>query len=260
MLLPSTEWVLLAAAIGLYLYDSIVLLYANEAVVFPSGRTHWRVAFGAENLQWRKRAVLLPNPLTPHRPLYRLTWAMERVVSGAAGDPPARHYGALGPLVWIMAIAVFGLLPCGLFSPWHDLMIMAALLSFYAAALLAFVYLWRHRQRFQCSRRLFLHLLFESLTCPPFALNLIRHLALRQEQRAELVAACRCWQMPADWAMTQPVLIARLEDELSWADGNSSLAARLRQAIAGLASSPAIPSSESARDRADVEEYEGESR
>ena len=237
MLLPSTEWLLLSAAIGLYLYDSIVLLYANEAVVFPSGAERWRVAFGAENLQWRKRAVLLPNPLTPHRPLYRLTWAMERVASGAAGDPPARRFGALGPLVWIMAIAVFGLLPCALFSRWHDLLIVATLICFYTAALLAFVYLWRHRQRFHCSRRLFLHLLFESLTCPPFALNLIRHLALQQEQTAELVSACQRWQTPADWAMTRPLLIARLEDELSWADGHSRFAAGLRQAIAGLESS-----------------------
>ena len=238
MFLPTTEWLLLAAAIGLYLYDSIVLLYANEAVVFPSGRDRWRVAFGAENLQWRKRAVLLPNPLTPHRPLYRLTWAMERVMAGTAGEPPARHFGALGPLVWIMAAAVFGLLPGGLFSPWHDLLIMAALICFYAAALVAFAYLWHHRQRFQCSRRLFLNLLFESLTCPPFALNLIRHLALHQTQSAELVSACRQWQTPADWAVTRPLLLARLEDELSWADSHSTFAAGLRQVIAALESSP----------------------
>ena len=219
MFVPTTEVLLMGAVVALYLYDSVVLLHCNEALIYPVGRTGWALRFGSHRFQWRGREVFLPNPLTPHRPLYRVLWSY-----GAAFDAKnavsawRRGDRGLAVSVWAMALALWLLLPFGLFSRWGDVSILAALIVFYVFALLALVSLWRRRAVLSLSRGSLLRLAFESLSCPPFALNLIRHVALLTSPHAELVAAARGLQDAEAWAETRSVLVARLQDELRWLD------------------------------------------
>ena len=230
MLLPPTEFVLQGAVIALYLYDSALLLHANEGVLTTVGRSRWQVRLGSETFQWQGKGILLPNPLTPHRPYYRLLWNM--CGSSSKTTPvaaPARSYGWLTPLTWLMAVALFVLLPLGLFTRFGDLMIVAALLCFYSAALGSLGYLWRQRNRFHCPAKRFVHLAFESLTCPPFALNMVRHLSLAQKCSADLAIAAQTLQSSADWERTSTLFIERLDDEINWAEDKADIVGQLRQ-------------------------------
>lgn len=230
MLLPPTEIILIGAAFALYLYDSVVLLFANEAVVFPIRGSKWRLKFGSARFQWRGQEILLPNPLTPHRPLYRLTWAgaMGGASRSPAPPPPDYDFGRLPVLVWMMTLALFVFLPLGLFTRLGDLFIVATLVTFYGAAFTAMWLLWSQRQRFHCDNKQFAHLAFESLTCPPFALNLIRHLSLGCTQTTDLVAAACAWQTADDWNETRTALVERLQDDMQWLGENTKEVAVLR--------------------------------
>lgn len=217
MLLPSTELMLMAFAVALYLYDSLVPLFVNEGILSPVGRDRWQVEFASDRFQWRGKELFLPNPLAPHRPIYRLCWATHSWdVAERSEVTPCRSYGLLVPLTWVMAFAVFVLLPLGLFSRFGDVMIVATLICFYVAALSALGYLWCYRERFQCSKRSVAHLAFESLTCPPFALNLIRHLSLAQSPPADLAHMASQLQSSDDWAETRERLACRIESAMSW--------------------------------------------
>jgi len=253
MLLPPTELVLMAAAVALYLYDSATPLFSNEGILSPVGRDRWHVAFGSERFQWRGKDIYLPNPLAPHRPLCRLCWSPSGGNTPlASGWTPCRSFGLLAPLTWLMAFALFVLLPLGLFSRFGDLMIVATLVCFYFSALCALGYLWCYRERFQCSRRQFVHLVFESLTCPPFALNIIRHLSLAQTNTADLAWVARQLQRADDWDATRHVLIGRIENEISWAEDKPELVVQLRQHIIHLLNGLPVtePKMETAQDKA----------
>ena len=235
MLLPSTEVILIGAVIGLYLYDSAVLLYGNEAMMYPGRSARWAVQFGSSRFQWRGRDVFLPNPLTPQRPLYRATWRYgEPTPAAAAPGHLRRDYRPLAVMTGLMAVALIGLLPLGLFSRLGDIMVVAALLLFYGAACGAFGYLWMRRQALGLSRRRLLHLMFESLTCPPFAVNLVRHVSLATQPPVDLVQAAHGWQSREDWENTRTMLIDRLQEELVWLDSAAPEAVHVAAELARL--------------------------
>lgn len=235
MFLPSIEWLLMAAAIALYLYDAAVPLYSNEGILSPVGRTRWLVAFGSERFQWRGKEIFIPNPLAPHRPLWRLCWSTSGKQPTVLTDwTPTNSFSTLAPLVWSMAFALFVLLPLGLFSRLGDRAIVAAIVCFYGSALAALSLVWCRRERFQCSARQFIHLAFESLTCPPFALNIIRHLALAQNPRGDLARVAHRLQLADDWDDTRQQLIERVQTEISWTEDKPELIACLHQYIADL--------------------------
>ena len=62
--------------VGLYLYDSIRLLYRNEAILIPT-RKGWKVCFGLREPQISGRELFILAPHLPHRPMFRPTWRFE---------------------------------------------------------------------------------------------------------------------------------------------------------------------------------------
>lgn len=228
MIVPHPEILLIIALVGLYLYDSTLLLSCNEGVLMPSRGGRWSVLLGSERFPVRGREPLLPNPFTPHRPLYRLSWKME----GPPGEqpawtPPAEIYAPLAPLVWIMAGALFVLVPLGLFSRLGELGIAGGIVLFYSSALTALSWVWIRRDRYQCSTRRLLSLAVESLTCPPFALNIIRHLSLDRPVTEDLLGAGRRLLGAEPWGLAVNSLLTRMDNEIAWEDEGSARAQAL---------------------------------
>lgn len=215
------EVLLLAGLLGLYLYDSARLLHANEGVLMASLGGRWSLHFGAQHFTLRGKEPFIPHPLLPHRPVFQLTWK-QQVASGAAPrwTPPSfRPYKVLAPLVWLMALALFGLVPLGLFSRFGNVALAAGIVLFYAAALLALGFTWFQRRNLALTARQVGALAFESLTCPPFAINLVRHISWHTRPPEELITAGRRLLRSEDWNATLPIVIKRIDHAISWEDG-----------------------------------------
>jgi len=210
----QAELALMGLVLALYFYDSALLLYCNEGVLSPRGARGWAVGFGSDKLQLRGRETYVPSPLTLHRPLYRLAWAFEGGAADRRWTPDARAYRALAPWVWSMAVALFVLLPLGLFTRLGQPLLLAALLLLYGSLLCALSWVWLNHKRLRIPLRQLAALSFECLTCAPFALNLVRHLSARVPAEEDLECAARRLQQPADWQRTRHALIARLDDEI----------------------------------------------
>ncbi len=242
MSFPHPEWLLLLGIVALYLYDSALLLAVNEAIITPRGRDGWRLAFGSERFPFRGREPYFPHPWLPHRPLYRLVWRFEGDAPAEASPPPPRHLGPLGWLVWLMAVALFVLLPAGLFSPLGQPLLFAALALFYGAELAALTWIWRHRGDWNCRGGRYASLVFECVTCPPFALNLVRRLSTAAHGKVGLPSA-RPLLDAAAWSEAVPHLITRIEGELAWEPPESprhrALARHLDQLLKETAACPA---------------------
>src|SRR5258706_16411317 len=97
---------LMAVVIGLYLYDSTLLLYCNEGVLTPRGKADWSVGFGSDHARILGKEVFIPNPFLPHRPLFRLSWRWEGNSSEEEENWTAHKtsLGPMAPMVWGMAV------------------------------------------------------------------------------------------------------------------------------------------------------------
>jgi len=219
-LIVHAEILLVAAMVGLYLYDSARLLHSNEGVLAASLGGRWSLHFGAEHYTLRGKEPFVPNPLLPHRPVFPLRWKQQLSSATPAvqrwAPPPFGPYKVLAPFIWLMALALFGLIPAGLFSRYGNLAIAAGILLFYAAALLALAYIWFKRAALKLTGRQVGALAFESLTCPPFALNLVRHISWRAAPAEELDSAARRLLRKDDWTTTLPAVIKRIDNAIAW--------------------------------------------
>lgn len=238
MIQLHAEALLVVAMIGLYLYDSAQLLYSNEGVLAATLGGRWSLHFGAEHYTLHGKQPFLPNPLLPHRPVFLMQWKQQ--VAAAAvphrhwTPPPFGPYKLLAPLIWLMALALFGMIPAGLFSRFGNTAIAAGLLLFYASALLALVCVWFKRRTLQLSARQVGALAFESLTCPPFALNLIRHISLSARPAEDLVSASRRLLRKDDWSASLPVVIKRIDNAIACENEEAPRAQALTEYSASL--------------------------
>jgi len=215
-MLLQAEMLLMAMAISLYLYDSALLLYVNEGIVTPARGRRWLVRFGCARVRLLNRELLVAHPLLPHRPLFRLDWRFPPKTSAAACDWAALGAALkpLAPMVWGMALALFVLLPLGLFTRLGDPLSIGALVVLYLNLLAALAWLWLKKAALGIPARRLALLSFESLVCCPLGLNIVRKISLGVRVDEDLVVAARRLQAPQDWNATRAALIARLDEEI----------------------------------------------
>ena len=206
----------MAVIVGLYLYDSTLLLYRNQGILELASREEWRVTFGSSGFQLLGKEIYVPNPVMPHRPLFLLSWDFEGQMSEAKEDfaGHAKAIEPLRPIVWCMAFALFVLLPMGFFTKLGEVALILAISLLYISIIVALTWLWFKRAKFRLSPRQFAALAFEFVVCSPFAVNLVRRLTLNVAAGEDLVhASCRL-QGEERWNTTRENLVARLDERI----------------------------------------------
>jgi len=206
---------LLAAA--LYLFDSFWLLASNEAVLVRGWRGRWRAGFGA--MRWRlgAREPYLPNPFMPHRPQFRLAWRVDGVEPREKAAPPLQVPAELArfvPFVSGAGVALFVLLPLGLFANLGIGFTLAAVLLLYAINGAALLQLWWLRGPLKLSNPQASQIVFECLVCPPFAVNLVRRLCAKLRHDEDFVSAAERLLRPADLAVAQAECLMRVDEQI----------------------------------------------
>lgn len=229
MTLFQTELELLGLAFALYLYDSAVLLYANEGVLVRSLTAKWRVQFAFDNTNVAGRSIYLPNPFTPYQPVFKLAWNFDGAIAASKADweSHAGRFTTLSIIVIVAGVSLFVLLPLGLFFKYRYLLLILALVLLYSSLAAIGVWLYLNRTALQLSRRELGFFIFECLACPPFALNIVRKLGLRVPVREDLIGAVRRLVAPAHWPACRGRLIERLDEQISGEDEGSARAVAL---------------------------------
>lgn len=183
--MPSDPLLLPLGALAFYLLDSLQMMYGNEALLVATGRAGWRFATGSDWLLGGRRA-LLPNPLVPWQPMWRLA-ARGGHAAGAAAprsdiDRLAAQRRALRPLAVLVVVLQWLMLPGLAF----ELLLAGTggalwllLAAIYGLVLVAGATVLLLRGRLGLPARVAASLAFEGLLCPPFAINLVRKVGLR---------------------------------------------------------------------------------
>jgi len=238
----QAEVALMLLALGLYLYDSALLLHINEGVITPR-RGGWRLRFGSSHVTLRGRELYLPSPFLPHRPGFRLLWHLRPGATDAPDTWEARRklFRPVAPLVWAMACALFVLLPLGLFSFLGDWVLLLAVALLYAGIAGALLWLAMKRKELGLSARQLGSLAFELVACPPFAVNVVRRVSVEMPLDADLALAARQLQRPEEWDATRGELIARLDEQIDTEDEGSERGALLKESRRRLAEEKPCP-------------------
>jgi hypothetical protein len=210
----SYEVELYILAVFFYLYDSSVLLYANEAIFSCSGGGDWRAAFGLSGFELAGRTLCVLNPFTPYRPSFRLSWRFEALELGnadASWSATALTLSPLAPFTITAGIALFVLLPLGMFSTLGRFAVVPALILLYGATVLALLKVRALRNTVAFSRRRFYAFAFECMACPPFAVNMIRRLTIVKRIGEPMPVAGARLLDAENWLQLRAVCISRTE-------------------------------------------------
>ena len=220
----SVELQLLALAVGLYVFDSMLLLFPNEGVLTSVGKARWQVTFGSNNTRVRGKEILFSNLFLPHRPIFKLSWDYEGATQQVL--PVAFDWGAQKDLfrglmmpIYGIGIAQFIVFPYVIFFFLTDLSIIASLAYLYGSILIALFLVYRKRENFHISKKKFLSLSFECLICPPVAVNLIRKLSLGLPGlKQDLLLVSQSLLEAEVWQATKDKFISRIDEEIDFED------------------------------------------
>lgn len=227
----STEALLMLVAVALYLFDSLLLLASNEAVLVRGWRGHWFARFGLDRWRLGGKEPYLSNPATPHFPLWRLRWSFDE----AAGEAVA----PAGPLAvprelerfklhaLISLILIYGLVPIVLFYPVGIEYPIAVVAVLYLNIVVAIVRLFRVRAAFALSSGQFAVLAFECMACPPFSVNLVRKLCLKLETDEDFTAAATRLLPAEALPAVEAQCLRRLDEQIDYAEEGSNRMNRL---------------------------------
>jgi hypothetical protein len=214
----SYEFQLCALAVFLYLYDSTVLLYANEAVLSCDGRGVWHVSTGSDSVVIAGRRFCLLNPFRMYWPCTKLRWNLyspDSPSSDHSWSEELTKLQQLAPWTVMAALAMLVLLPLGLFTSLGTRAMLPAITVLYGSILIASVLMRRRCSLPELTRPRFAIFLIECLACPPFGVNLIRRASLMSEVREPLLQAAKRLLPAAEWDALVAHCIATLEQELA---------------------------------------------
>jgi hypothetical protein len=179
--MTSFEVWLPLGALALYLFDSIQWLYANELIFLQVGGK-WRCAQIPAFLISGRR-VYLPNPLAPGTPQFKVRWS-EADQRDAREDTAAlaAFFRALRPVRYLVntLLVILLVLPVELLLFGTGIELLALMAAFYLVIIGALVVVYVRRRELGLTGRAFAALSFDALACSPFAINLVRKLALRR--------------------------------------------------------------------------------
>ncbi|MDM0109892.1 hypothetical protein QTH97_33620 [Variovorax sp. J22R24] len=218
----SEEAALMLVISALYLYDSMLLLATNEAVLVRVGGGRWFAAFGWATYRLARKEPYFPNPLTPFRRQYVLSWSFESTPPPGVNPAIAQldenscldtigHY-----FVIPMGIALFVFLPLGLFTRLGTPAVLAAVVVFYASAIAAMVRLHLGRRHLVVAGNWFIPLAFQCFVCPPFALNLVRKLCALTSPKADYTVAAAQLLRVHEIEKVKAQCLLRLEEQIDF--------------------------------------------
>ena len=223
------QWWLMAGIVGLYLYDSALLLFHNE-IVLEARRDGYLVS-GGTAMEFRHRRLFLPNPLCPQRPLIRMAWRVDepidKVPQRLPGPRVRLSLSVIAPWTWLLLGLFFVGLPTTLWFGTEQLLLGWLVLTYLAIALML-GRVWRYRKALNLTNLAVAALAFDGLLCAPFAINMVRKISLRQPHPTSLRALAAGTLSPAENTALCRILRDRIQTSLAFHESDTAASDALR--------------------------------
>lgn len=220
----SFEALLITGIFCFYLYDSATLAFSNE-LFFIESFGKWSASFPSERLRVLGKLLLIPNPATPFNLLFVATWNETDGVTSVKSNDMANllaNTTYLRVSVIILMMMMLILFPLVTYKFGLGIIALVLLLLIYLTIIVMLCYLYIKKEFYGLSKKKFIALAFESIACPPFALNMLRKLSLKCPfQQDPIKFAVK--KLDADGFNTfKKKLIEKLSEQLDWENEEAS--------------------------------------
>ena len=176
--MPSFEVLLVLGVFGFYFYDSFMLLNINELILTRSSK-NWSYQFPILSFQLLKKFPFLPNLLTPNAALFKVLWPTnDDNLDSKALDVFIKSLIPIQITVIILLLLILIYLPivAFIYGSGAELLIIFSTIYIVIASIL--IYIFTQKNNLHLTNIKFISIAFESIVCPPFALNMVRKISL----------------------------------------------------------------------------------
>lgn len=182
-MIPPFEWLLVVGAVGIYVFDSSVLMCTNEMMIVCK-RRNWEIVLPNSRLELLRKFPYIPNPFTPHIGLIKTVWYPTAVsAKGYDNATLAELHACLRPVraatVSLLAMLLVAL-PLALFVARTQLSFLILVAVIYMHIIFILTVVFARRNELRLTKWAFAKLAFDSFACAPLAVNVVRKLYLRQ--------------------------------------------------------------------------------
>jgi len=224
----SFELQLIIGIAGFYLFDSAVLLYANE-LVFEKSSREWSYLHPESGVQILRKGLCIPNPLLPANPIFRVSWRAS-LTCNLEEDLKGLYdfMSALNPLrymILILFIFMFVVLPFVAFYFGTGSILLAVFIAIYAAIMIMLLFAYAGLSKLNLTKKQFAKLAFDSLACPPFAINLVRKITLNRSVSGDPILFAKKILCVSDFSRLIQEICVKLDDDIAFEDscGNKKI-------------------------------------
>ena len=176
--MPSFEALLVLGVFGLYCYDSLMLLNFNE-LIFIRFKKKWSYKFPILGLQLLRKFLFLPNLLTPNISLFQVFWpSSDQDVNFKEFDIFIKSLIPVQVISVMLLVLMFVCLPIVAFRYGSGINLLIVFFAIYILIISILIYLFTQKNNLKLSSTKFVSIAFESIVCPPFALNIVRKISL----------------------------------------------------------------------------------
>jgi hypothetical protein len=175
---PSFEVLLVLGVFGLYCYDSLMLLNFNE-LIFIRFKKKWSYKFPILSFQLLRKFPFLPNLLTPNIALFQVFWpTCDQDVNFKEFDIFIKSLIPVQVISVILLVLMFVCLPIVAFKYGSGTNLLIVFFVIYILIISILIYLFTQKNNLKLSNTKLVSVTFESIVCPPFALNIVRKISL----------------------------------------------------------------------------------
>ena len=176
--MPSFEALLVLGVFGLYCYDSFMLLNFNE-LIFIRFKKKWSYKFPILSLQLLRKFPFLPNLLTPNVPLFQVFWpSRDQGLNINELNTFIKSVLPIQIISVVLLLLMFICLPIIAFKYGSGVKLLIIFSTIYSLIVCILIYIFSQKHNLKLSNTKFLSIAFESIVCPPFALNMVRKISL----------------------------------------------------------------------------------
>ncbi|MEL7025469.1 MAG: hypothetical protein AAGL69_17165 [Pseudomonadota bacterium] len=199
-LLLHADIAFFALLAAFYCIDCGALLHPNDIMLVGSGRQAFAAITPMDGFLFNRKHAVFPGLLQPSRLIVSLSWPSSdhRPDKATADwvDQLTEAMRLLTPLRVggnVLLVMMFVMLPASYIVAGESLWLIAVVLATYAIVVAMVFSLLFLRRRLELRWGQVLVLAFESLVCPPIAINLYRKtlLASRRSHSTDLLGVCR---------------------------------------------------------------------
>jgi hypothetical protein len=221
----SSEALLIIGVIGFYIYDSLHLVFHNQ-IIFTETSKDWGAIFPGNRFRVGSKFIYLANVFMPFQSVFLFSWpAIEKSPNKTQLNTLNKFLNSLiifrilSVILWLTLIIVLPPILLMYGTIFNLLTLMAVI--YFTATLMVF-FLWRLKKELNLSNKDFLSIAMDVLACPPFGINVVRKITLKQKLNFTPIEFAKKQLSKKSYLLFAHVFNEKLEDSIDACDDGSN--------------------------------------